>query len=100
MQTCQVHLRLLRAVTGTPVGRHKHSLHIIPHPSSLSIPFMQIVLLSQTIIIAASFAILFSGLDPSKPGGIQDEVRWGVWLAGIGWSSGLGARVQPLYSVT
>ena len=48
---------------------------------------MQIVLLSQTIIIAASFAILFSGLDPSKPGGIQDEVRWptvGMWLAAIG----------------
>ncbi|PRW60157.1 DNA topoisomerase 3-beta isoform X1 [Chlorella sorokiniana] len=41
-----------------------------------------IVLLSQTAIIAASFAILFSGLDPSKPGGIQDEVSL-LFLSGV-----------------
>lgn len=49
---------------------------------------VQIVLISQTVVIAATFAILFSGLDPAKPGGIQDEIRCGAALAGgWGWQS-------------
>lgn len=36
----------------------------------------QIALVCQTCIIAAVFAILYSGMSPSKPGGVQDEIRW------------------------
>lgn len=43
-------------------------------PSSL----LQAVLICQTIIIAATFAVLWSGMSPASPGGIQDEIRWGI----------------------
>ena len=74
-------------VPGLSAGASLHPAVAIP-PAAL-----QIVLVSQTAVIAGSFALLFSGLDPSKPGGIQDEVRW---ASSTGFGSGRAACATAL----